>query len=182
MHFPHTPSQSPSSSTGHDLQPCLWISRLVTIPTIHSPYSDSYDGDYSSPYEIIFGEEPHRLDHHRMITFENFLHKIVIGKHMVGFTTMERKHCASRIRNLSATNSIDQHNIPLRLRCQKDSRIGLIKRLSKQIQRLLHENTNARSHDWSRLRMSPGNFCVTENSSRSRSVAVPDSTMNGMPS
>jgi hypothetical protein len=152
------------------------------FPTIHPSYSDSYDDDCSFLYDIIFGEEPHRLDHHRVITFENFLHKIVVGKHMVGFATMERKHCASRIRKLSVTGFMNQHDVSLRFRWQKDSRIDLIKWLSKQIQGFLHENTNARSHDWRRLRMSPGNFHVTENSSRSTSVAVPDSTMNGTPS
>lgn len=133
-------------------------------------------------YATHFRRRANRLDHHRVITFENLSYKAVICEAILNFAICEREDRSSLIGKHSTTAFFQQDDISLGVRWKKQRGIDLIDRLSKEIECLLHEKTSVRSHDSSRLRISSADFFVTENPSRSASVAAPDSRTNDTPS
>ena len=84
---------------------------------------------FSMPH--IFGEEPDRLDHHRVITFENLFYKAVICEAILNFAICEREDRSSLIRKHSTTAFFQQDDISLRVRWKKQRGIDLIDRLSE---------------------------------------------------
>ena len=127
----------------------------------------------------IFGEELNRLDHHRVITFENLMYELIVCQGILNSVIGKRVHDSAGIRKRPTAASFQEHDISLRFRWKKHRGIDLIERLAEQVKHLLHENTSVRSQDCKSDRISPADFQVTENSLRSPSVAAPDWTMNG---